>query len=207
MKKLKLKAEIRSPELQAKILRQDNKIPAIIYGNKFENKSITVDYGEFRKIFKEVSQHIPFLITIGEQEFSVLIKDYDVDPVKNTFVHIDFYIINEKIKTITVVPINFQGESEALKLGSLLTVVMPKIKVKCFPQDIPAQIDADISLLKENGDKIKIADLEQPKNVEFLIRNDAMVAKAELSRGGKMAQSNSEAEEETKTETEEKDSE
>ena len=89
------------------------------------------------------------------------------------------------MKVVVPVPVEFVGDSPALRIGAILTVTMPNVKIKCFPSKIPGKITADISSLKADGDKVRVSDLEQFEGVEVLPAKNILVAKAELSRAGK----------------------
>ena len=192
---LTLKAEIRKDE-SVKELREGRKIPAVVYGPSFEPQKVVVDYQEFRKVIRANQEHMIFQLDLDGKKVEVFVKDFTRDKVYDTYTHVDFYAVDAKKAVIVPVPVAFEGESPAMRLGALLSVVSAKVKVKALPKDIPAELKADISILKEDGDKLRVSDLKEVKGAEFMLDANAMVASAELSRAAKKA-ANEEDEEQT----------
>jgi large subunit ribosomal protein L25 len=101
---------------------------------------------------------------VGE-EIEVLIHDVAFNPEKGGVEHVDFYAI-EKGKEITVkVPLEFEGESPALKLGGSLTKVLHEIEVTCKPSDLPQHIVVDVTVLADLNAQIHVKDLVVPKGL------------------------------------------
>lgn len=169
-------------------LRADSKVPATIYGPKFESQSIILDYQEFRKTLIAAKLHTIITLDIEGKKVSAIIRDYQKNLVTDEFTHVDFYATSEDKATIVPVPVELTGESTALRVGGILSVVMPSIKVKCLPKNIPTVLKGDLALLKTDGDKIQIQDLEKVANIEIQLPGNSMVAKTELSRAAKQAE-------------------
>ena len=190
---LTLVAKKRSSELSSELI-QDRKIPAVVYGPNTENVSITLDYEEFRKLIMKARYHGLISLEVDKKTYKVLIKEFQRDPVKDNYTHVDFYAVDEKKKVIVPVPVEFEGESEAMKVGALLTVTTGYVKVQCLPNDIPEKIMANISILKNDGDKIRLEHVAKIDKVEFMLPDNTMLAKAELSRAGKKSAEEEEGE-------------
>lgn len=184
---LSLNAIIRKDSDSLKAIRAESKIPAVVYGPNFPSQNVLVDYQEFRKVIRSAEMHTVFELDIAGKKAKVLVKDFARDKVSDEYIHIDFYVIDEKKEVIVPVPVSFEGQSPAMKVGAILTVAIPKVKVKTLPQNIPSKIVADISVLAADGDKIRVSDLQQVPNVKVTIVSNAMVAKTELSRAAKKA--------------------
>ena len=195
------------PSLKISKILQDKKLPAVMYGPGSDNISMVLDYEEFRKLIPEVRYHQVIHLEYKKKKYSVLVKDFQKDILKDTYTHIDFYAIDPKKKVIVPVPVEFEGESPAIKVGALLTVTTSYIKVEALPENIPAKIMADISILKLDGDKIRLENVSEIKNATFMVPKNTMIAKTELSRAGKKALNEDDEDESTPSEeaaTEEK---
>jgi large subunit ribosomal protein L25 len=196
MSNISITAEKREENLNS--IRNNKKIPAILYGeNLKESLKIEVPYNELRKIIQEKLQHQTFTLFLDKKEYKILIKDYQLDPVTDDIIHLDFLSVTDTKKVIVPVPVDFKGESEALKVGAILNITTPKVKVKGQVKDIPEKLFADLSLLKKDGDKIRVSDLELSNNLEVILDKTSMIAKAELSRAAKKSANDSESSEET----------
>ncbi|OGD66849.1 hypothetical protein A2442_02345 [Candidatus Campbellbacteria bacterium RIFOXYC2_FULL_35_25] len=151
-----------------KLRKEDNTL-AVFYGKGVETTSIYMSYVEFKKVWKKAgSSAIITLSGVGEDK-EVLIHDLDINPITNQVRHVDFYVI-ERGKAMEVgVPLEFIGESSAVKtLGGILIKVLHELEIEVMPKDLPQHIEVDISSLAELDSHITIADLKLPKGVKAL---------------------------------------
>ena len=84
---------------RVKVLRQENQIPAVLYGHQIESVSLSVDYMEFGKIIKQggESSIIDLKIDTAEPR-KAIIKEIQIDPLSNKYIHLDFYQVKMKEK-------------------------------------------------------------------------------------------------------------
>ena len=160
-------------------LRKKGRIPAVLYGRKVKSVPLEVDYKDFEKIFREVGESSLISLKIEDEKktYQVLIHDIQKDPISGKFIHVDFYHPSLTQKTEAVIPLKFVGESEAVKnLGGTLVKSILEVEVKALPQDLPHEIEVDISKIKTFDDHIKIADIKVPSKVEILREKDEIVA-------------------------------
>lgn len=152
-------------------MRSEGKIPANIYGPKFDSKAITVDSKEFHTIYREAGETGVVYIEVDGTSYPTLVTDIQLDPVKANFIHIDFRKVDLNKKIEANVPFAFVGESVAVeqKNGVLLTQ-MDEITVEALPADIPHEIEVDISVLQEIGDAITVAQL--PTSDKYVVTAD-----------------------------------
>jgi len=167
---------IRNIELNAKIreksnlktLREKGFIPAVVYGKEEKNISLSIDYEEFRKVFKDTGENTIIKLKIEDKDKNVLVHDVAKDPVTDKFIHIDFYQIRmDKIITAEV-PLVFEGESPAVKnLDGILIKNVTEVEIESLPSDLPHEIKVDISALETFDDSIRVSDLKLPENVKI----------------------------------------
>jgi len=144
-------------------------IPAILYGKNVENISLKVKKNEFDKVWEEAGESNLIDLKVDDNKIKVLIKEVQYHPVKYLPAHIDFYQVNMKEKISTEIPLEFIGESKAVKeLGGLLMKYTDVVEVKCLPGDLLDHIDVDISLLKSFDESIHMKDLNLPESMELL---------------------------------------
>ena len=151
----------------ARAIRRNGKIPAVIYGDNKEPLSITLPY-------KEVAMKIHgggFMTTVAEIEVDgkkhrVLPKAYDLDPVRDFVMHVDFLRVSAKTQVTVNIPVHFANEETCpgLKKGGVLNIVRHDVEVHCPAGDIPEYFTADLAGL-ELGDAIKISSIALPENV------------------------------------------
>ena len=152
---------------KVKSLRRRGLVPAVIYGHGFNSLPIQVPLKEFERVYTEAGETTIVYLNIEGKEYPTIIQDVAKDPISDELLHADFYKVrlDEKIKAR--IPLNFIGESPAVKnLGGILVKNISEIEVEGFPQDLPHQIDVDISSLKELKSQILIKDLPVSKKLK-----------------------------------------
>jgi large subunit ribosomal protein L25 len=162
-------------------LRQNGMIPAVLYGPGVANKNIAVDSKEFVKLFRQAgkSSLVSLKIEGEKNDFMILINDIDTDPISGKAIHIDFYQPDLTKEIEAEVPLEFVGESPAVKdLGGTLVKNISEITVKALPADLPREIKIDISVLKTFEDTILVKDLPVGAKVELLKNAEEIVALA-----------------------------
>ncbi|EKE14204.1 MAG: hypothetical protein ACD_12C00633G0005 [uncultured bacterium] len=167
--KVSLKAELRivfGKKLNK--VRKQGLIPGNIFGPDFKSKSISVVYKDLVKIYKKVGETGIIYMSLDKENIPVLIKTIQKHPLSSSLLHIDFRKIDLSKKIETNVPVKTIGISEAVsqKAGVLL-VQSETLLVEALPEDIPAHIDVDISIIKEIGQEIKVSDLKKSDKYEI----------------------------------------
>jgi len=179
MDKINLKSKTRDIVGKSlKSYRKKDLIPAVIYGHKKESKSLWVDSMEFNNIYKKAGESTIIEIDIdGKSKASVLIHDTQKDPLTDKFSHIDFFQIKMDEKIETEVPLEFIGESPAVKEhGGVLVKTIDAVSVKCLPADLPSKIEVTISSLENFDNQIKISDLKVSDKVQIMADEKTIVA-------------------------------
>jgi len=178
MKKITLKISERDLKENLNQGRQAGKVPAVLYGQGKENKNIWVDAIKFKKVFEEAGENTIVSLELGEDEkTNVLIYDYQLDALLDTFAHVDFLRVNMKEEIETEVPLNFVGEAPAVKeKGGILVKVLDNVEVKCLPGNIPQAFEIDLTKLVDFESKITVADIKVSEDVEILDNPETIVA-------------------------------
>jgi large subunit ribosomal protein L25 len=166
----------------AKKLRREGVVPAILYGHKIKNINIKVDERDFEEVFKKAGESTLIDLKIISQDGKgevrkVLVHGAQRDPVKGNFLHIDFYQVKMTEKITTEVVLNFVGESLAVKnFGGILIKNSDKIQIECLPQDLIRDIEVDVSKIENLEESICVKDLSVPKSVNILANPEEQVA-------------------------------
>lgn len=168
---LTLEAKIRTVfGKQNKIIRDQDLIPAVVYGHQAKNQNLLINYLAFVKVFAEAGESSLVNLKVDEAKpIKALIQDVQVDPLTRKVIHIDFHQVREDEEITAETPINFIGESPAIKeFGGVLVKNLDAIKIECLPKDLLHQIDVDLTRLEKIGDCIYIRDLQIPGAVKVL---------------------------------------
>jgi large subunit ribosomal protein L25 len=113
---------------------------------------------------------------VDGKNVKALVHDMTLDPVTNRVSHIDFYVPEAGKKVTTAVPLNFIGESAAVKAGNILVKVMDEIEVEALPENLPHSLEVDLSIMLTIEDSVKVSDIKVPANVTVKAESDEVVA-------------------------------
>lgn len=175
--KLTLEAKLRElTGKKAKKLRKQGLVLANVFGPEFKSKAVSVNLKDFIKIYKQAKETGVVYLTVDKQEIPVLIKNVQAHPVSDAILHTDFRKIDLKKKIQTDVPIKVVGTSEAVsqKAGVLL-IQSETLLVEALPQDIPQEIQIDISTIIDLGQEIKVANLKKAELYEVKTPEDKVI--------------------------------
>jgi large subunit ribosomal protein L25 len=179
MESLKLEVQKRDKEENVKKMIKTGFVPAVVYGPHLKaNKLVKVAVNDLRKIVAVAGESTLIdLMVDGKSEGKVLIKEDQRDPVKDTFIHVDFYEVDMTKEIHAEIPLHFIGESKAVKeLSGVLIRSINEIEVRCLPADLVNHIDVDVSSLNTFDDVVKIHDLKLPKGIKLVHETDDVVA-------------------------------
>ncbi len=154
-------------------LRRQGEIPAIVYGARKDPVPVTVNPEKILEVIRsESGVNTIFQLSLAgkDQRRHVMIKDFQVDPLKGRLLHADFVRIQMDEVIEVDVPIQITGEAAGVKLdGGILEHVTREIRVSCLPGDIPDHLVIDVTPLKI-GDHLGVADL--PKSDRYRILSE-----------------------------------
>jgi len=176
--KIELKAEARTVfGDKVRALRSSGFVPAVLYGKGQESISLQIPVKDFNKVLKEAGESTLVYLEVGGKSYPTIIHDVALDPVKDTVIHADFYKVSLTEKIKTKVPIEFVGESPAVKdLSGILVKNVNELEVEALPQNLPHEITVDISLLKAFDDQISAKDINLGPDVKLIDEADLILA-------------------------------
>lgn len=164
-----LTAEIREGTGKEKVkkLRAEGLTPAIFYGPRSKTIPLVIDSRELTRVLQtEAGENVLIDLDIrqgGQSERKVvMMKEIQIDPLKRTTLHTDFYEVAMDEMVTVEVPIHLVGKPEGSKMGGVLEQVRRSIQIQCLPGDIPKSIDIDVSPLRI-GDSIHVQDIQVEK--------------------------------------------
>lgn len=159
-----------------RMLRKGGDMPAVVYGPKQETLAISVSQREFEKVFKSAGESTVVSIMVDGEAIPTLIHEVDHDPVTQEARHADFYAIVKGQKVEVNIPLEFEGESGAIKAGANLVKTLHEVEVKADPMNLPHELVVDISALENVGDQILASAIKLPAGVELVTDPEEVVA-------------------------------
>lgn len=174
VKELKATARPRAGKGAARAVRREGQVPGVIYGDGKPPLTIAVEHSLLRQsIF---AGH--FLTTIYDLEISgekhrVIPRDYQLDPVKDLPLHVDFLRLGEGARIRVRVPVHVKNTEQApgVKRGGTVSIVEHSVELMCPADAIPAEIEVDLTGLEMNR-SVHLSDLKLPENVQPGTRRD-----------------------------------
>ena len=176
-----MKIEIKAKERKSKgtgasrRLRHEGSTPGILYGGVKDAISLEIDTKELFMQFRHEAFHASILtLNLEGKKESVILRDFQMHPVRNNIQHIDFQRINENEKISVKVPFHFINEETApgVKIeGGLVSHIMTEIDISCLPKDLPQYIEVDLGELAM-GESIHLSEVTVPDGVELTSLTD-----------------------------------
>ena len=174
---LALNAKPRVAKENLEKLRKAGELPAVLYGAGTESTSITVSLVEFKKVWHKAGESSTVKITADKLVVDTLIHDVQCDPVTDEPIHVDFLVIDMNKSIKVKIPLEFTGESQAVKGGlGILVKVLYEIEVEALPKDLPHNFVIDISKLVDVKSQILVSDIVLPKGVTVISKGSDVVA-------------------------------
>ena len=165
-------------------LRNVGSVPAVVYGAGIQPQNITVDRNQFVKTYEAAGESSIVELKIDEKSaLHVLIQDYQIDPLRQEYTHIDFRSIDMSKEIETEVELEFVGESAAVKaLGGTFISSLETVAIRALPSKLVRSIQVDISVLATFDDSIRVSDLKAPEGVQILEDVETTIASVEPPR-------------------------
>ena|SRR5579862_7857419 len=155
----------------ARRTRLEGMVPAVLYGAKKDSISLSVNAKQVARILRsETGHNTIFSVQLaGGAEERAMLKDWQVDPVTNSLLHVDLLRIDVNVRMRVRVPVHTFGEPEGVKLqGGIFEMVSREVEVECLPGDIPEEFKMDVAGLTI-GMQLRAGDLPvDPKKVKLI---------------------------------------
>ncbi|HDZ4293955.1 TPA: 50S ribosomal protein L25/general stress protein Ctc [Campylobacter jejuni] len=164
----------------AKALKRDGYLIANIYGKGLENINAAFKVNEFIKEVRKKTTLI-FDVKVGSQTLSVVVVDYQKDPVTAELKHVDLKVAQKGVISKYMVPVKITGTAIGLKNKGVLIQSKRRLKVKCAAENLPNFFKLDVSKL-DVGDALLVRDIVVPAGVTMIDADRVAVVGVEKAR-------------------------
>jgi large subunit ribosomal protein L25 len=174
-KEIKATVRPRAGKGAARAVRREGRVPGVIYGGNEPPLTISVDDAELRqRIFAGRFLTSIYDVEIDGKKHRVIPRDFQLDPVRDLPVHVDFMRLTEGATIRVSIPIHVinSDQSPGIKRGGTVNIVTHTLDVRCPADAIPDAFNVDVSGLEINHSK-HLSDLTLPANVRPLVQGDA----------------------------------
>ncbi len=169
---LKAQARPRAGKGAARQTRREGSVPAVIYGDNKSPETIALDYNElWKQVLKGHFTSTAFEIDVDGTKHIVLARDVQLDPVRDTPLHVDFQRVGKDGIIRVSIPVRFANEaaSPGLKRGGVLNIVRHDFEVYCPYDKIPSYFEIDLTGL-EIGRSIHVSAIDMPDGISPVIK-------------------------------------
>lgn len=156
----------------ARRLRRDGKIPAVLYGHGQECVSLSVPLEQVQAAVRHGSRLVDLQGAVSE---TALIRDLQWDTFGLEVLHLDFARVSADERIEVTVSIELRGEAPGVKEGGVLQQPLHEVLVDCLAIAIPDKLQLSINGLKL-GDVLHVRDLKVPQGVSVLTDADEILA-------------------------------
>ena len=177
-----------------KQLRNEGQVPAVVYGKDKQPKTVAVDSVELLKTVRDEGRNAIITLEIeNDTKADVMLHEYQMDAIKNSLIHADFYEVDMSEEMEVSVPVRVEGEAVGVKDGGVLQLAQYELLIKVKPADIPEEIEVDVTELAI-GDVISVADLPKSDKFEYVDEPDTTVVTIVAPSSGEPAEVDEDAE-------------
>ena len=162
----------------ARRIRRSGQIPAVLYGGKSEPLAVAVNAKQVAGILRsEAGHNTIFTVKLPGGEHKAILKDWQVDPVKGSLLHVDLLRVAMDVRMRVKVPVHTFGEPQGVKMqGGIFEMVTREVEIECLPSEIPDEIKVEVSELLI-GKQLRAADLPlDPQKVKLITDPQRVVA-------------------------------
>jgi len=169
---IELKTNIRTSvgNSQARALRRQKQIPAVLYGRGQKSVLLSVYLNDLELALKKTrnNQALLNLVVQDHETYTkpAIIKELQRHPAGRNILHVDFYEIDMNRKIKVRVPVVTKGKSKGVELGGMLQIIRRELEVLCLPLEIPKSFEIDITDL-DIGDSVHVKSIPLKDNIEI----------------------------------------
>jgi large subunit ribosomal protein L25 len=171
---LSAEARDRAGKGASRALRNQGRVPAVVYGEKQEPLAIHVAERALVKVLNTGHfMNSVVMIDVGGTQTRTLPKDVHFHPVSDRPLHVDFLRIAEHAQVTVHVPIRFVNEeaSPGIKRGGVLNAVRHDLELVCDAAEIPDEVVIDLTGL-DIGDSLHIGQVRLPEGTVSSITDE-----------------------------------
>jgi large subunit ribosomal protein L25 len=149
-------------------LRADGLLPGVIYGPGIDPVALSIPRSDLLRILHAHGAHPLVTVKVeGGREYLALVKDLQIDPVRQLALHVDFHRVQEDKPVQTEVEVTIVGTPAGVKVGGILDVQLRTVAVEALPRDLPEHIEFDVSDM-DIGSTARVGELAAPSGVTIL---------------------------------------
>jgi len=180
----------------ARRMRREDHIPAIVYGQAMEPIKVSVGRRDLRiALSGPAGVNTVLDLTVDGQVYPAIVKEMQRHPVRRTVSHIDFLQVDLNVEIVIAVPVRLEGEAKAVVAeGGLVDPAVDTIDVLTTPRNIPNEIVVDVTDMTMDT-VITLGEISLPAGVTAVADPDTAIVTVLITRAEELEALEPEAEE------------
>jgi len=165
---------------KTRFLRRQSITPTHLFGHGIESLALQCDTAELQRLITQggTTRLIDLKIEAEKRPRSVFIREIQRDVLNGQLLHVDFYQIKKTEKITADIPIVLMGEAPATKSKeNIIYQELTQLGVECLPENLPPQIEIDLSSLEEANQAIYVRDIILDPDIAVTTDTDQLVVK------------------------------
>lgn len=155
----------------ARKMRQQGKIPAVLYGHGQETVSLAVPVDDMESVLRHHSRVVELR---GGANETAMISALQWNTWGTDVLHVDFLRVSRDEKIELEVPIELRGTAPGVREGGVIQFFLHSVQVECAATDVPEKLVCNINDLQLNH-TYTVANLSIPEGVKVLEEADKPV--------------------------------
>jgi len=147
---------------KTRFLRRQGITPTHLFGHSIKSLALQCDTLQLKHIIARAGMTRPINLEVEDDKRpkSVFIREIQSNPISKQLIHVDFYQVRKGEKIKIEVPVVLIGEAPAMKgKGRMITHGITSLSIECLPENLPSQIEVDLSPLEEVNQAIHVRDI------------------------------------------------
>jgi large subunit ribosomal protein L25 len=184
MKRIKLEGTERTGlgKKETKKSRIEQQVPCVLYGNGIENLHFTALASSLKPVIYTPEAFLIDL-NVSDKNYLVVLRAIQFHPLSDEVLHIDFFNVDETKPVAIDLPVVIEGNSEGVKQGGKLQILIRKLKVSALVNDLPENLAVDVTDLGL-GKTVFVRDLSYP-NITILTPPSSTVCRIKATRASR----------------------
>lgn len=165
---------------KTRFLRRQSITPTHLFGHGIESLALQCDTAELQRLITQggTTRLIDLKIEAEKRPRSVFIREIQRDVLNGQLLHVDFYQIKKMEKITADIPIVLMGEAPATRSKeNIIYQELTQLGVECLPENLPPQIEIDLSSLEEANQAIYVRDIILDPDIAVTTDTDQLVVK------------------------------
>lgn len=165
---------------KTRFLRRRSITPTHLFGHGIESLALQCDTAELQRLITQggTTRLIDLKIEAEKRPRSVFIREIQRDVLNGQLLHVDFYQIKKTEKITADIPIVLLGEAPATRSkDNIIYQELTQLGVECLPENLPPQIEIDLSSLEEANQAIYVRDIILDPDIAVTTDTDQLVVK------------------------------